>query len=463
MFYKKIFFLVAVVSFGVLGFFSSADAAEWSTNGKCICKEYSLQGLFQMWQNNGDYPEEIFNSTKAECDQKIKDAQAQSKIIKCDWAPMASSGCFCQNCKIGIGSFNGNVQNYQLNLSKEKCSEKYGIAPVAECTGCKWIEVAPSEGCFCKMSVTILGKTTSVDMFNLFVNKKEDCLSTTKSENKLLEFTNCRWKTLPKAQEASSGSTDSGSSSDEVGLGGSTAITSGSVAPIVPNTVVSLKNPLGEGRTDINAILGDIVKAALGILGSITFLVFVFGGFTWLIAAGNPEKIKKGTQTMVWAVIGLFIIFGSYGILSLVLKGLGTQNQPAVYVTQTIKDSAESDKETTEEKSENTTKEEKTDPCLGKKGKVSGCDTCTATKGEGWACRDLQTEGCSLVKGERETGLCQDPNQIEQEKLGGTSIICCKAVDCTKVTLKSDCEEKTVATCEWNEQEEKCEVSKDTE
>jgi len=95
------------------------------------------------------------------------------------------------------------------------------------------------------------------------------------------------------------------------------------------STIVPLINPIGgtedkpQGQTDLRIILGNVVKKALTILGSITLLVFVYGGFLWLTSAGNSDRVKTGTQTMIWAALGVFIIFSSYAILSLVISGLG--------------------------------------------------------------------------------------------------------------------------------------------
>ncbi len=83
---------------------------------------------------------------------------------------------------------------------------------------------------------------------------------------------------------------------------------------------VQLENPLG--TTKIPEILGSIVKKLLTILGSISLLVLVAGGFLWLTSAGNAEKVKLGTNTMLYAIIGLFIIFSSYAILNTVIGGL---------------------------------------------------------------------------------------------------------------------------------------------
>lgn len=85
---------------------------------------------------------------------------------------------------------------------------------------------------------------------------------------------------------------------------------------------VCLKNPLGEGRTDLRVIVGDVIKSVLTVLGSLTLLVFFAGGVMWLTSAGNQEKVKKGSNTMLYAVIGLFVIFAAYAIINTVIKGL---------------------------------------------------------------------------------------------------------------------------------------------
>lgn len=80
--------------------------------------------------------------------------------------------------------------------------------------------------------------------------------------------------------------------------------------------VCSLENPLAGNKIEASAIIGTVIKAALGIVGALTLLMLVWGGFQWLTSAGNPEKVKSGTQTMVWAIIGVVLVFVSYLLLS---------------------------------------------------------------------------------------------------------------------------------------------------
>lgn len=100
-------------------------------------------------------------------------------------------------------------------------------------------------------------------------------------------------------------------------------------------TFVELVNPIGGSDEDpqgfvkgkktseiIQTYIGTTVNKILAVVGSLTLIVFVFGGFMWLTSAGNPDRVQTGTNAMLYSVIGLFIIFGAYVILNTVLKGI---------------------------------------------------------------------------------------------------------------------------------------------
>jgi hypothetical protein len=87
-------------------------------------------------------------------------------------------------------------------------------------------------------------------------------------------------------------------------------------------SVVSLENPLEGGVTKPTEIIGRIIKVALSIMGGLVLLMVVWGGFQWLTAAGSPEKVKSGMQTILWAVLGAAITLSSYVILNTILSYL---------------------------------------------------------------------------------------------------------------------------------------------
>ena len=82
-----------------------------------------------------------------------------------------------------------------------------------------------------------------------------------------------------------------------------------------------LDNPLG--TSTIQGVVGQIIKAFLGIIGTVSLVMFIYGGMLMLTSAGAAEKIKKGQQTLVWASLGILIIFASYAILKFVFSAFG--------------------------------------------------------------------------------------------------------------------------------------------
>lgn len=83
---------------------------------------------------------------------------------------------------------------------------------------------------------------------------------------------------------------------------------------------VSLSNPLS--AENVPQLVGNIISVVLSVIGSLALLAFIVGGVRWLFSGGNSEQVKKGAKTMLYAVIGLFVVFGSYAILSTVITAL---------------------------------------------------------------------------------------------------------------------------------------------
>lgn len=86
-------------------------------------------------------------------------------------------------------------------------------------------------------------------------------------------------------------------------------------------STVSLPNPLG--ITSVPVLIGRIIKGALGIVGSLALLMFVYGGFVWMLSGGNSEKVQTGRKTLVWAAIGLAVIFTSFILVDKIISTLG--------------------------------------------------------------------------------------------------------------------------------------------
>lgn len=91
------------------------------------------------------------------------------------------------------------------------------------------------------------------------------------------------------------------------------------ILPVISHAA-ELANPLGE--TNINIIIGNVIRAILGFSGVIALLMFVWGGFLWMTSAGNQDRIKKGKDTLIWATIGLVVLFSAYALVGALLEAL---------------------------------------------------------------------------------------------------------------------------------------------
>ena len=83
---------------------------------------------------------------------------------------------------------------------------------------------------------------------------------------------------------------------------------------------VSYGESLGLGNRDIRDTIATVIRAALGLLGIVAVAIILMGGFTWLTSAGSAEKVKSGTQTIIWAAIGAAVTLSSYIILNTILS-----------------------------------------------------------------------------------------------------------------------------------------------
>ncbi|MDD5341345.1 MAG: Ig-like domain-containing protein [Patescibacteria group bacterium] len=78
----------------------------------------------------------------------------------------------------------------------------------------------------------------------------------------------------------------------------------------------------GLGTQDIRVTIANVIRAFLGLLGLLAIAVLLYGGYVWMTAAGNEEKVKKAKQILINGVIGLLIILSAYGIASFIIGSI---------------------------------------------------------------------------------------------------------------------------------------------
>ncbi len=67
----------------------------------------------------------------------------------------------------------------------------------------------------------------------------------------------------------------------------------------------------------------NIANYLFTFIGALALAVFVYGGVMMILSGGSQEKVKKGTDAMVAAVIGLVIAFSAFVLVDFLGQAVG--------------------------------------------------------------------------------------------------------------------------------------------
>ncbi len=103
-----------------------------------------------------------------------------------------------------------------------------------------------------------------------------------------------------------------------------------SVAPAMAQSTVTgsellpsnVGSELGLASQDVRVTIARIIRVAMGLLGIIAVVIILIGGFTWMTAGGNDEKVGEAKKWIFSGVIGLAIILSAYAIATFVINQL---------------------------------------------------------------------------------------------------------------------------------------------
>jgi len=76
------------------------------------------------------------------------------------------------------------------------------------------------------------------------------------------------------------------------------------------------------GNKDPRTMVTQIINVLLTILGIVAVVIVLLGGFKWMTAGGNEDKVGEAKKILGAGVIGLVIILAAWGIAAFVLNTL---------------------------------------------------------------------------------------------------------------------------------------------
>ncbi len=67
-------------------------------------------------------------------------------------------------------------------------------------------------------------------------------------------------------------------------------------------------------------VIGTLVKTAMGVMGTLALVIFIYGGITWMLARGEADKQREGFDTLVWGSLGIAVMLASYALVNYVFE-----------------------------------------------------------------------------------------------------------------------------------------------
>lgn len=93
---------------------------------------------------------------------------------------------------------------------------------------------------------------------------------------------------------------------------------------IISQFAVAEVKPVGDSSdNDLITNITNILNAIIGVLGIVAVVVIILGGIQYMTSAGDPGRVKKAKDTILYGIIGLVICVLAFAIVNFVIANLG--------------------------------------------------------------------------------------------------------------------------------------------
>lgn len=80
---------------------------------------------------------------------------------------------------------------------------------------------------------------------------------------------------------------------------------------------------VGLGTQELRSVAVSVIQTLLGVLGVLSLIIVLIGGFKWMTSGGNEEGVGSAKKTIAAGIVGLVIIFFAYAIVTFVFNVVG--------------------------------------------------------------------------------------------------------------------------------------------
>ena len=103
------------------------------------------------------------------------------------------------------------------------------------------------------------------------------------------------------------------------------------LANVIMRIITAVLTAAGAGTENLNAQvdIGAILGWVYAIMGIVAVIGIVFGAIVWTTSQGDPAKVKKGRDAVIYSIIGLFIVLMAVAITNLIAGMAADSNNSA--------------------------------------------------------------------------------------------------------------------------------------
>lgn len=85
--------------------------------------------------------------------------------------------------------------------------------------------------------------------------------------------------------------------------------------------------PFEEETATLETSVKNILNVIVGLLGLVAVIVIILGGISYMTSAGDPQKVKKAKDTILYGIIGLIICALAFVIVNFFIGAIASSGQ----------------------------------------------------------------------------------------------------------------------------------------
>lgn len=78
----------------------------------------------------------------------------------------------------------------------------------------------------------------------------------------------------------------------------------------------------GSNTDNLMTTVNKIINIVIGVIGFAAVAMTIYGGVQYTTSAGDPGKVKKAKDTIMYGIVGLVVAILAYAIVNFVLSSL---------------------------------------------------------------------------------------------------------------------------------------------